>query len=211
MILLATPNNPTGTSVGRTELSRVLDELPEHLVVVLDEAYIDYIDDPEFPNGLDWLARYQNLIVLRTFSKIYGLAGLRIGFGVADAQIIDLLNRVRQPFNINSLALVAAEAALGDGDHLRSSRRENKQGMSTLAAGFAALDLSHIASKANFIAVDIGRPALPVYTAMLRRGVIVRPIGNYQMPNHLRITVGLESQNRRCLQALEESLDERDD
>lgn len=211
VVFIANPNNPTGTSVDRTELAQFLDGLPEHLVVVLDEAYIDYVDDPEFPNGLDWLARYRNLIVLRTFSKIYGLAGLRMGFGVADPQITDLLNRVRQPFNINSLALVAAEAALSDGDHLLSSRRENQQGMATLSAGFAALNLNPIASKANFIAVDLGRPALPVYTAMLRRGVIVRPIGNYQMPNHLRITVGLEAQNRRCLQVLEESLDERDD
>jgi len=208
VVFIANPNNPTGTTVSRSELAKFLDRLPDHLVVVLDEAYIEYIEDADFPNGLEWLQRYQNLIVLRTFSKIYGLAGLRIGFGMADPRIIDLLNRIRQPFNINSLALVAAEAALDDTDHLRRSSQVNQQGMASLSASFSHLGLGYIPSSANFITVDLGQPAMPIYTAMLRRGVIVRPLGNYQMPDHLRITVGLESQNARCLRALAESLDD---
>ena len=208
VVFVANPNNPTGTSVSRSALVAFLDQLPDHVVVVLDEAYIEYNDDAEFPDGLEWLPRYPNLIVLRTFSKIYGVAGLRIGFGVADPQDIDLLNRIRQPFNVNSMALIAAEAALDDSGHLRQSQQINQQGMASLCAGVKRLGLDYISSKANFIAVDLHQPALPVYKAMLRHGVIVRPIDNYQMPNHLRITVGLELQNQRCLQALEAALDE---
>jgi len=209
VIFIANPNNPTGTSVGRAELTEFLARLPAHLVVVLDEAYIDYIEDDAFPNGLEWLSTCRNLIVLRTFSKIYGLAGVRIGFGVADEQVIELLNRIRQPFNINNLALAAAEAALDDEQHLQQSRQVNQRGLQQLATGLADLGLGYIPSNANFITVDLCQPAAPVYFAMLKRGVIVRPIENYRMPQHLRISVGLESENRRCLQALAEALDEQ--
>ena len=210
VVFIANPNNPTGTTVSRSELANFLQQLPGHLVVVLDEAYFEYVDDADYPDGIEWLQRYPNLIVLRTFSKIYGLAGLRIGFAMADARIIDLLNRIRQPFNINSLALVAAEAALDDTDHLCRSRQVNSQGMEALGAGFDRLGLGYIPSAANFITIDLRQSAMPIYTAMLWRGVIVRPLGNYKMPNHLRITVGLSADNKRCLTALAEALDAPD-
>ncbi len=209
VVFIANPNNPTGTWVSRTQLADFLAAVPDHLVVVLDEAYIDYIVDADFPNGLEWLQRCPRLIVLRTFSKIHGLAGLRVGFGVGDPQIIDLLNRIRQPFNINTLALAAAEAALDDENHIRHSRQVNREGLNFLCAGFSRLGLGYIPSEGNFVAVDLGRPAQPVYEAMLRRGVIVRPVGNYQMPEHLRISVGLEPGNRRCLEVLALAIDEQ--
>ena len=208
VVFLANPNNPTGTWVEQAALVNFLDQLPDHLIVVLDEAYIEYNQAAGFVDGLDLLARYPRLIVLRTFSKIYGLAGIRIGYGVADPQIISLLNRVREPFNVNSLALVAAEAALDDAAHLTKSMELNQRGLIQLSRGIEQLGLSAIPSKGNFLAVDLNRTALPVYEAMLRRGVIVRPVGNYQMPNHLRITTGKQVDNRRCLAALAGALDE---
>ena len=208
VVFVANPNNPTGTWVSQSALIGFLEQLPDHLVVVLDEAYIEYNRGTGFADGLKLLARFPRLIVLRTFSKIYGLAGIRVGYGVADPQIIEFLNRVREPFNVNSLALVAAEAALDDGDHLQRSLALNQRGMVQLARGIEQLGLETIPSKGNFLAVDLGRAAVPVYEGMLRRGVIVRPVGNYQMPNHLRITVGRQADNRRCLAALAEALDE---
>ena len=208
VVFIANPNNPTGSWVDRAALIEFLDRLPDHLVVVLDEAYIEYSAGTDFPDGLALLARYPRLIVLRTFSKIYGLAGVRVGYGVADSQVIELLNRVREPFNVNSLGLVAAAAALDDVEHLQRSLRLNDQGMSQLMTGIEKIGLAFIPSKGNFLLVDLGRPALPVYEGMLRRGVIVRPVGNYQMPNHLRITVGRQVENSRCLSALAEALDE---
>ncbi len=211
IVFIANPNNPTGTWVDQAALIQFLDQIPEHLVVVLDEAYFEYSVGSDFPDGLALLARYPRLIVLRTFSKIYGLAGVRVGYGVADSQIIELLNRVREPFNVNSLGLAAAAAALDDIEHLERSLRLNNRGMSQLMTGIEKIGLATIPSRGNFLAVDLGRAALPVYEAMLRRGVIVRPVGNYQMPNHLRITVGRQIENRRCLSALVEALDETTD
>ncbi|MBL4621130.1 MAG: histidinol-phosphate transaminase [Immundisolibacteraceae bacterium] len=208
VLFIANPNNPTGTWVDQSALIDFLEQLPDHLVVVLDEAYIEYNQGTGFADGLKLLDRFPRLIVLRTFSKIYGLAGIRVGYGVADPQIIELLNRVREPFNVNSLALVAAEAALDDSEHLQRSLALNQRGMVQLSRGVEQLGLGMIPSKGNFLAVDIGRAAMPVYQAMLQRGVIVRPVGNYQMPNHLRITVGRQADNRRCLTALAEALDE---
>ena len=206
LIFIANPNNPTGTWVDRTALETFLDSLPEHLLVVLDEAYIDYIDQPDHPDGLQLLERFPRLIVLRTFSKIYGLAGLRVGYAVAAAQIIELLNRVRQPFNVNSLGMVAATAALDDQQHLQQSRQVNRDGLVQLSQGLNELRLATIPSRGNFVTVGLGRPADEIYRLMLEKGVIVRPLANYQMPSHLRISVGLESENRRCLQALAECL-----
>lgn len=202
IIFLANPNNPTGTWFPRPALEHFLARVPGHVLVVLDEAYFEYVEDEAYPNGLDYLARHPNLIVTRTFSKIHGLAALRVGYSVSSPEIAEVLNRVRQPFNCNSVALAAAEAALDDLAHVEDSRSENAAGLAQLAEGFARLGLDAIPSVANFIAVDVGRPAAPVYEALLREGVIVRPVGGYGLPNHLRVTVGLASENERFLRAL---------
>ncbi|MND25602.1 Histidinol-phosphate aminotransferase 2 [compost metagenome] len=170
--------------------------------MVLDEAYIEYAEGEELPDGLNYLARYPNLLVSRTFSKAYGLASLRVGYGLSSAQVADVLNRVRQPFNVNSLALAAACAALDDADYLAESRRVNDAGMAQLEAGCRALGLSWIPSKGNFIAVDFGRDAAPINQAMLQEGVILRPVAGYGMPTFLRISIGLPEENARCLEAL---------
>ncbi|MFP4272509.1 MAG: histidinol-phosphate transaminase [Halothiobacillaceae bacterium] len=207
VVFLANPNNPTGTWVLEEPLTAFLEQVPSSVLVVLDEAYTEYVTEPGFPDGLALRARFPNLVVTRTFSKIHGLAGLRVGYGVGSPEIADLLNRVRQPFNVNSLALLAAEAALGDGDFVSRSREANRAGMAQLEAGFAALGLVTIPSVANFVTVDVGRPAGPVYEGLLRQGVIVRPVSNYGLPNHLRVTVGTQMQNRRVLEALGRALD----
>lgn len=206
LIFIANPNNPTGTGLSRTELTQFLDQVPEQVLVVLDEAYGEYIDDPSFPDGLSLLAQYPNLIVTRTFSKAWGLAALRVGYAVARADIIDVLNRVRQPFNVSSLALAAATAVLDDEDYILKARRLNTQGLAQFVEGFASMGLDYIPSMGNFIAVNVGRPALPVYQQLLGQGVIVRPVVNYGMPEHLRISVGYPEQNARCLEALRQVL-----
>lgn len=208
VMFIANPNNPTGTWSTRAEVEALLQRVPESVIVVLDEAYTEYVDDPDYPDGLALLPRYPNLIVTRTFSKAYGLAGLRVGYSVSSPQIADLLNRVRAPFNVNSLALAAAAAALEDGDYLARSREVNRSGLQQLAAGLESLGLEYIPSVANFIAVKMPADAQRVYRGLLQRGVIVRPVGIYNMPDHLRVSVGLEAENRRFLDALPAVLDE---
>jgi len=202
LIFIANPNNPTGTWLGKTALRALLDDVPEHVMVVLDEAYCEYVEEPDYPDSLPWLGDYPNLVITRTFSKIYGLAGLRVGYSVSSPVIADILNRVRQPFNVNSMALAAAEAALGDPAHVVHSISSNTAGLRQYEEGALDLGLDYIPSVANFIAVDLGRPALPIYEALLHKGVIVRPVANYAMPNHLRITVGTQEDNRVVLDAL---------
>jgi len=204
VVFLANPNNPTGTWVNQTDLLAFLDKVPPTVLVVLDEAYTEYVERPDFPNGLTLLARYPNLVVTRTFSKIYGLAGLRVGYGVSSPEIADILNRVRQPFNVNRLALAAAEAALDDEDFVRRSREVNTAGLAQLAQAFAKRGMPTIPSVANFITVDVGSKALQVYESLLKKGVIVRPVANYSLPNHLRVTVGTESENHRLLEAIDQ-------
>lgn len=206
IIFIANPNNPTGTWFHRSALELFLKQVPENVLVVLDEAYTEYVEEAFFPNGLDYLDQYPNLIVTRTFSKIYGLAGLRVGYGVSSPAIADVLNRVRQPFNCNIAALAAAEAALNDQAYIDDSRSENTAGLGQLVEGFERLGLKHIPSVANFIAFDCQREAMPLYNALLHEGVIVRPIAGYGMPNHLRVSVGLAQENERFLQALEKVL-----
>ena len=211
VIFIANPNNPTGTWLTGEELEGFLNQVPERVIVVLDEAYFEYAIAPAtgatgYPDGMALLGRFPNLVVSRTFSKVYGLAGVRVGYGVSHPQIADVLNRVRPPFNVNSLALVAATAALDDEEHLRKSVAMNAAGLKQLYAGFEQMGLSYIPSAANFVAVDIGRVAAPVYEALLHEGIIVRPVANYEMPDFLRITVGTEEQNRRVLAALNKVL-----
>jgi len=206
VVFIANPNNPTGTWLGAGELRDFVTGLPDHVMVVIDEAYFEYVSETDYPDTTRWLADCPNLIVTRTFSKAYGLAGLRTGYGVSSPEVAQLLNRVRQPFNVNSIAQAAALAALDDVAHLESSIRLNQVGIQQLESGFARLGLSFIESVGNFIAVDTGGPAAEYYERLLKQGVIVRPIANYGMPNHLRVTVGLPEENARFLEALEQVL-----
>ncbi|AFJ01641.1 Biosynthetic Aromatic amino acid aminotransferase beta [Methylophaga frappieri] len=200
LIFIANPNNPTGTVVSHAALKAFLMALPSQVMVVLDEAYLEYHDNPE--NTLTWLADFPNLIICRTFSKAYGLAGLRVGYAISHPEVADLLNRLRQPFNVNSLALAAAVAALGDEDYLTRARSVNKAGMQQYEQGLREMGLAFIPSKGNFICVDVGRAAGPVYEGLLKEGIIVRPVAGYGLPNHLRISIGLEQDNAYCLSGL---------
>jgi len=206
VVWIANPNNPTGTWLRAGPLREFLGALPHSCVAVVDEAYTEYVEEPDYADATEWLNELPNLIVTRTFSKAHGLAALRVGYGVSDPRIADLLNRVRQPFNVNSVAQAAAIAAVDDLEHVRASVLANAAGMSQLIAGCARLGLGYIPSVGNFLTIDLGRPAGPVNEALLRLGVIVRPVANYGLPNHLRVTVGLENENQRFLRALEQVL-----
>ncbi len=206
VVFVANPNNPTGTWINAARLEQFLQRAPAHVVVVVDEAYAEYVGERDYPNTIPWVARFPNLVVTRTFSKVHGLAGLRVGYGVSSPEMADLLNRVREPFNVNSLALAAAEAALGDDAHVSRSLAMNRDGMQQLVRAFDDMRLVHIPSVANFISVDVGRAAAGVYEALLRQGVIVRPVANYGMPNHLRVTVGRPEENKRFIEALRKAV-----
>lgn len=202
MVFIANPNNPTGTYLNSTELKSFLDELPQQVICILDEAYYEYAEQADYPDSIKWLEQFPNLIITRTFSKAYGLAGLRLGYSLSGLEMADLLNRVRQPFNCNMLALAAAEAALDDQEHLQRTLSVNSQGMKQLIQAFKELDLAWIPSVGNFISVDMQRPAMPVYEALLQQGVIVRPVANYEMPDHLRISIGTAEENKLFIDAL---------
>lgn len=206
LVFIANPNNPTGTWVEAQQLEQFVANVPQHALVVIDEAYIEYVTEPGSADASTWLSRYNNLVVTRTFSKAYGLAGLRIGYALSHPQVADMLNRVRQPFNVNSLALAAATAALEDIEHLRRSVAANTAGLSQVRTGVAALGLTCLPSRGNFVLVDTGRSGAAVYEGMLRQGVIVRPVAGYGLPQHLRITIGTEQENARMLSALERAL-----
>jgi histidinol-phosphate aminotransferase len=214
VVFIANPNNPTGTFAGGKDLEIFLQAVPPDVAVVLDEAYTEYIPPEKRYDSLLWVQKHPNLIVTRTFSKIYGLAGLRVGFGVMDPKIADLLNRVRQPFNVNSLALAASTAALEDDEFVAKSTDMNRAGMTKLQAEFKRLGIAYIPSVANFISFRVPRSenaktrpvAGAVYEKLLRAGVIVRPLGGYEMPDHLRVTVGLPEENEKFLAALKKAL-----
>jgi len=207
LIFIANPNNPTGTFLSHNGIEAFIKALPERVLCVLDEAYFEYVDVRERFDSTSWLNQFPNLIITRTFSKAYGLAGLRVGYSLSSKTIADLLNRVRQPFNNNSLALIAAESALADKDYLKKSVELNNQGMQQLTDAFSNLRLTWIPSHANFVSVDLNRPALPIYKALLSQGVIVRPVANYQLPNHLRISIGTQDENVFFIEALSTALD----
>ena len=205
IVFIANPNNPTGTWLPPEAITAFLDAVPPELVVVLDEAYNEYLDASCHAPTMAWVARHPNLIVSRTFSKAYGLAALRVGYGVMHPDVADILNRVRQPFNVNSLAQVAALAALGDTGYVEESRRLNFEGMRQLEDGLRRLGRTWTPSFGNFLLVHVG-DAASVYQKLLRDGVIVRPVANYALPQHLRVTVGLPHENARFLSALERAL-----
>ena len=206
VIWIANPNNPTGTLLGAEALRAFIAAVPEHVIVVVDEAYFEYVHAEDYPDTSRWLGDFPNLVVTRTFSKAYGLAALRVGYGLSHPDVADLLNRVRQPFNVDSFAQAGALAALADRDYLRRSVELNTRGMQQLATGVTALGLGYIPSSGNFLTIDLGREAAPVDQALLRLGVVTRPIANYGLPNHLRVSVGLEDENARFLRALEQVL-----
>ncbi len=205
IVFVANPNNPTGTWIGAAAMEAFVANVPREVVVVLDEAYDEYLAPSDRSRSISWIARYPNLIVSRTFSKAYGLAALRVGYGVMDASVADLLNRVRQPFNVNSLAQAAAIAALGDAAYVEESARSNREGMRQIEAGLAKLGVAFVPSHGNFLLVNVGDGAR-VYAALLRDGVIVRPVANYGLPGFLRVTVGLPAENERFLAVLGRAL-----
>jgi histidinol-phosphate aminotransferase len=203
VVFIANPNNPTGTWLSADAMRQFLQNVPREVIVVVDEAYFEYVQEHAYPDCSQWLDLFPNLVVTRTFSKAYGLAGLRIGYGLSSPEIADLLNRVRQPFNTSSLAQAAAVAALDDREHIEKTVRLNEIGRTELTTAFDRLGLDYLPGAGNFLTVNVGRPAAKVFEALLKRGVIVRAIANYGFPNHLRITIGRPEQNQRLIAALE--------
>ena len=201
LVFIANPNNPTGTFLSADQIARFIAQVPERVVIVLDEAYNEYLDPELRFDSTQWLREHPNLLISRTLSKAYGLAGLRVGFGLAQPELTDLLNRIRQPFNVNSLAQAAAVAALADEAFLERSRVLNRAGLDQMQRGFAELGLEYIPSYGNFVLVRVG-DAAAVYEGLLRAGVIVRPVTGYGLPEWLRISVGLPDENARLLEAL---------
>ncbi|MEI7448162.1 MAG: histidinol-phosphate transaminase [Desulfomonile sp.] len=207
LIFLAVPNSPTGTIVSRLGFETFLNDLPDgNFLLVLDEAYREYVQDTDCPMGIDYVGRRLPVLVLRTFSKIYGLAGLRVGYGLAEPWLIELINRVRPPFNINSLAQKAAVAALGDMGHVERSLQVTRQGMRYLQEELVELGLHVIPSQANFIAFCLENDARPVYEGLLKEGIIVRHLGSFGMDNCIRVTVGTDQENRKFVAALRKVL-----
>lgn len=207
LIFVANPNNPTGTCLSGADLENFLDKVPENIVVVLDEAYMEFAghaDSPwkeKYEQALPWLQQYPNLIVTRTFSKAYGLASFRVGFSASSPEIADILNRVRQPFNNSILAMETAVVALDDQEFIEKVVQNNWQGMDSVISGCEQLGLSYIPSAGNFICIEVGEQADQIFDQLLYQGVITRPIANYKMPNHLRVSIGSEEENQRMIEA----------
>ncbi|MEY3942932.1 MAG: hypothetical protein RLZZ133_622 [Pseudomonadota bacterium] len=209
VVWVANPNNPTGSFIPGARLESFIAGLPASVLVVLDEAYTEYLSEDEAYPAFEWVKRYPNLLVSRSFSKAYGLAGLRVGYGVASAEVTDLLNRVRQPFNVNSLALAAAEASIFDDDFLARSAELNRQGMQQIQQGLQALGIGWLRSWGNFLLIDLqaAHPTvhgagLQVYEALLSKGVITRPVANYGLPGYLRVSIGTKDENEAFLKAM---------
>jgi histidinol-phosphate aminotransferase len=205
VVLVCNPNNPTGTSVGADAFARFAERLPADVVLVIDEAYVDFARRPDFPDGIAWVQRRPGTLVARTFSKISGLAGLRVGFGVADPELTSYLERARHPFNVNLLAEAAAVAALDDDAHVKRTVEQNGAGIDFLRRELGALGIETWPSEANFV---LAKPGPGTYERLLREGVIVRPLGGFGMPNHVRITIGLPEENERLVKALRRLVEE---
>jgi len=202
VVFLANPNNPTGTIYRRDEWERFLGKVSSNLLLIVDEAYFEYVQDPAYPDSLRYHAEDRAILTLRTFSKLYGLAGLRIGYGVGPKKLIDMMQRVRQPFNVNAAAQWAALAALEDVEHVKRSLEVNRLGMEYLQAEFTRLGLAFVPSDANFILVRVGK-GQEVFKQLLSKGVIVRPMAGYQFPEHVRVTIGTMDENRKFIAALQ--------
>ena len=203
VIFIANPNNPTGTWNKSSDIITLLNSVPKDVIVVVDQAYFEFMaNEPAYIDAKNFIKDFPNLIVTYTFSKAYGLAGLRVGYSISTPEVSDLLNRVRLPFNVNALAVKAATIAMDDIEHLEKALDLNKSGLEQLENYANNLGLSYIPSRANFLTIDLGKPALPIYQSLLKLGIIVRPVANYGMPNHLRITVGTKQQIDRCMNAI---------
>jgi len=202
VVFIANPNNPTGTIVTRAEVDDFLGKLPPHVLVVLDEAYFDFVTAEDYPDSLDYVREGRPVMTMRSFSKNYGLAGLRLGWGAAVPEIVSAMHRIRQPFNANRLAQVAGVAALADDEHLAASRKLVVEGRAQLYAGLDRLGVEYVPSEANFVLVDLGGEAMPVFQELLQLGVIVRPMAGWGLPNALRVSVGTAAENEVFLQAL---------
>jgi histidinol-phosphate aminotransferase len=205
LVFIANPNNPTGTFIDGSAIETFLNRVPSHVVVVLDEAYTEYLQPQQRYDALSWVRQYPNLLVSRTLSKAYGLAGLRVGFGIAQPGLTDLLNRIRQPFNVNSLAQAAAVAALGDDDYLARSAQLNAEGYAQFTAAFDAMHIEYVPSSGNFVLIRVGQDdsaGARINLALLKLGIIVRPVGNYGLHQWLRISIGLPAENAAFLRAL---------
>lgn len=211
IVFIASPNNPTGTLSPEDELFRFMERVSRDVLVVMDEAYYEYLPEANKPDSIKWLKQFSNLLITRTFSKVYGLAGVRVGFGMTHPDVANLMNRVRQPFNVSSIGLVGALAALQDAEFVQKSYALNRAGMLQLTDGFRKMGIEYIPSYGNFITFRVAGDTvntLKVYQSLLQQGIIVRPLGIYEMPHHLRVTVGLQSQNQRFLESLAHALGE---
>lgn len=206
VVFVANPNNPTGTWLQANDLRAFLERLPATVIAVIDEAYFEYADDPEYPDTSRWLGAFPNLVVTRTFSKAYGLAGFRVGYGLSHPGIADLLNRVRQPFNVNTMAQAAAIASLADQDYIQQSVNLNLEQRHWLSDELNALGLRVLPTAANFLCFEVGPNAAAIYEGLLRDGVIVRPVANYGLPGFLRVSIGLPAENARFLASLSRQL-----
>tara|TARA_R110000868_G_scaffold53661_6_gene168120 strand:+ start:2548 stop:3663 length:1116 start_codon:yes stop_codon:yes gene_type:complete len=202
VLFLVNPNNPTGTYTNKQDFTKLMNSVPPHIIVVLDEAYSEYISEPDYPDALSYLAHHPNLIITRTFSKAYGLAALRIGYAVSSPEIADILNRARLPFNVNALAAKAAHASILDQDHVRKTVTMATEGRKQLEEGLTKLKLSFIPSLANFITVDV-HDCQDIYQKLLQEGVIVRPLKCYDMPRHIRVTISTHDDNQRFLTSIQ--------
>ncbi|WP_438351259.1 histidinol-phosphate transaminase [Paenibacillus sp. FA6] len=205
IIWICNPNNPTGTIVSGSALTTFLDAIPPHVMIVLDEAYCEFVTDSSYPDGITLLDKYPNVVVLRTFSKIYGLASLRIGYGVGNAKVIKLINQVREPFNTSRIAQAAAVAALQDQEFVEKCKKLNAEGMVYLQGEFDRLGLSYLPAHGNFIMVDVRRPSGDVFQSLLRKGIIIRA-GHQKYPSYIRVSVGTPEQNTMFIQSLEQVL-----
>jgi histidinol-phosphate aminotransferase len=203
MVFVANPNNPTGNHLSEKELKGFIAKIPENVIVVVDEAYLEYSSIEEQVDASLWLNEFPNLVVTRTFSKAYGLAGLRVGYALANNEITNVINRIRQPFNVNSLALCAAQSAIGDIEFLERSLLENSKGMHILEQSCEKLGLRFVPSKGNFLLIDFEKDVSDIYMDLLKSGIITRPVANYGLPNSLRITIGTQNQMQRLDKTLE--------
>lgn len=209
VIFICDPNNPTGTIVNKKQIKKFLDKIPSEILIVIDQAYYEYVTDDTYFEGLDYLKEYPNLILLRTFSKIYGLAGLRIGYGLGNPQVIDLLNRIRSPFNVNTSAQMTAKVALSDQDHVKECKEKNMENKKYLYKELDSLPVKYIPTQGNFMLIDTGMDAKKIFNELLKRGIIVRPGDIFGLPTWIRVTIGCNSDNEKFVSALNSVLSKK--
>lgn len=206
IIFIANPNNPTGTMVKRAEFEWFIENVPSHILVLVDEAYFEYVDDKDYPDSLAYHKSGKSILTARTFSKIYGLAGLRLGYGIANEELISHMQRVRHPFNSNSLAQIGAIAALDDTEHIERTKRINREGLNYVSQELDKLEIPYAPSYTNFVLIDLKDNPMPVYNELLKEGVIVRPVIGYGLKTHLRVTIGTQEENERFVAGIKKVL-----